>query len=273
MHRIDLFSICEKYNDLMAVYRLEDSVLDFELFWAMVEAIRALELLFSNDEIPIRLSSLEGRELQQGLNALTMEWQEHLNDTDEELRKRLGGHLGSIKWRAEKFFNAFEIELRDFHTYLLPDIGLFGINRLMEAGAVAFNPDTKLIIGSNVLMEVREAGRSLAFGLHTASGYHILRAAEMVIWRYMDHVGRPLSSLPKKSHNWGAYVKILRSATKANQKIVNHIYEIKEYHRNPIIHPEETLSENQAKSLLSVCETLIQSIADEMPGTITLPKP
>ena len=64
-------------------------------------------------------------------------------------------------------------------------------------------------------------------------------------------------------------MKILRAEPRSNPKIVNHIYEIKEYHRNPIMHPEETLDATQAEALMGVCRTLIQSIANELPDGLT----
>src|SRR5258708_11784859 len=83
--------------------------------------------------------------------------------------------------------------------------------------------------------DLQQAGKCIAFDIPTAAGFHIIRATEGVIRLYYRHV---VGTLPKpKMRNWGAYNKVLEQRG-ADKRITGFLDHIREYHRNPVLHPE-----------------------------------
>jgi len=103
------------------------------------------------------------------------------------------------------------------------------------------------------------AGRCIAFELPTAAGFHVARATETIILKLMDAAGMP----PLASRNWGAYVNVLKKSS-VDAKITEHIDQVRELHRNPLIHPEESLDMSEALVLWTVCIGLIGAMYREM---------
>ena len=86
----------------------------------------------------------------------------------------------------------------------------------------------------------QEAGKSLAFELPTAAGFHIFRATESVLRRYYDHVTS--GKVPPKVRSIAIYVRQLRIAKCAEEIILATLEQMAKLHRNPLIHPEVALT-------------------------------
>ncbi len=63
--------------------------------------------------------------------------------------------------------------------------------------------------------------------------------------------------------NWGAYIKNL-NASGADKKITGLLDHIRDNFRNPVFHPEETLSSEEAQVLLGVCTSAIVMMVNAM---------
>ena len=63
--------------------------------------------------------------------------------------------------------------------------------------------------------------------------------------------------------NWGAYIKNLRKCG-ADEKIVTILEQIKDMHRNPVIHPERRLDNDEALSLVGIVESAISAMVRDM---------
>jgi len=75
-----------------------------------------------------------------------------------------------------------------------------------------------------------------------------------MIRKYYSHA---VGTLPKvKMRNWGAYIKNLQKAG-ADTRVVGFLDHIKENYRNPVLHPEESLSPEDTQVLLGVCISAI----------------
>jgi hypothetical protein len=167
------------------------------------------------------------------------------------------------------FTQALQLELGRAPIFYVTPKGVYDTRRLINnADAIFAGYEDRL--PSETLRDAREAGRCFAFSLHTAAGFHIARATEAVIKRYMAAHGCPD---PKESQrNWGAYTRALTEKN-ANKTIVHHIDQIRELHRNPITHPEVTLTQSEANSLYSMCQSLIQAMVADMEQKKAVPDP
>jgi hypothetical protein len=115
-------------------------------------------------------------------------------------------------------------------------------------------------------VELDSAGRCLAFGLFTASGFHICRAVESVM---EDYYG-VLIGEAKQLHSWNEYIKRLQAAIDAgiepmpDRTTVRYLDNLRQSSRNPIMHPRVVLEEADAIGLFDLCRGVILRMAKEL---------
>jgi hypothetical protein len=154
------------------------------------------------------------------------------------------------------FHSAIQLELGRAPIFYVTPKGVYSTHRLVnEADSVFQGFEDR--IPKESLDDTREAGRCLAFGLPTAAGFHIARAIESVIRDYMGAYG---CTPPKPNQrNWGKYIDLLTAAN-AEPRIVHHLDQLRSLHRNPVTHPEQTLTMPEAQSLWSMGVSVIQAM-------------
>jgi len=122
-------------------------------------------------------------------------------------------------------------------------------------------------ITEDVKREIRESGKCLAFDCATASGFHIMRATELIIHKYYTHVCKPTSE--KRLDNWGAYIAKLDQVADAQVKeVVAILRQIKDQHRNLIMHPELVLSPDESFTLFEIAQGAIIAMVNALPVPI-----
>jgi hypothetical protein len=121
---------------------------------------------------------------------------------------------------------------------------------------------TKAKLSKEALDEIDESGKCLAFDRGTASAFHILRSLEIVTKDYIAKTGVPMP--PQNGCNWGEYIKVLRDNNKPNE-ISDLLQIIKDNYRNPIMHPEDSVSMDEALGLFNLCQSAIDVICSNIP--------
>lgn len=112
--------------------------------------------------------------------------------------------------------------------------------------------------------EVRQSGMCLAFDCATASAFHMMRATESVMHDYYIVCCKPTSK--QKLGNWGAYIKELAKLQDTEvQEVVALLQQIKDRHRNLIMHPEITLTPDEAFTLFEIGQSAIIAMANRLP--------
>jgi hypothetical protein len=101
-------------------------------------------------------------------------------------------------------------------------------------------------------------------------GFRIARATEAVIKQYMR--AYDCASEKDGQRNWGQYARALEKAG-ANKLIVHHIDQLRELHRNPISHPEATLTQSEAVALHAMCQSVILAMVGDMESKRANPDP
>jgi hypothetical protein len=155
----------------------------------------------------------------------------------------------SVSSEAKRFETILTAELSVSDSYFVSQKGLYSTIDLIERAEIIFPESIRQYLSSEAVNEVRQAGKCLAFELPTSAGFHILRAAEDVIREYYGELAGTLPQ--KKARNWGMYINGLRKHG-ANLKVIAALEQIKDMHRNPIIHPEVTLSMEEAITLFGM---------------------
>lgn len=135
-------------------------------------------------------------------------------------------------------------------------------------------PDSaKMKLRSEVVSEIRESGKCLAYNIPTASGFHILRGLELVMVDYYNAVIQPTPKITR-TKDWGKCINSLRKVSDpalenpsdpAVAKAVALLQQIKDSDRNLIMHPEVLLSLDEAIGLFKLCESTIIAMAAKLP--------
>jgi hypothetical protein len=147
-----------------------------------------------------------------------------------------------------------EHESREANVFAVADTGTHSTAKLIANADLNLPADVRLRLRTESIEDIKAAGRCLGFNTPTAAAFHILRAVEPLILQYRNAlVG---SALQPKSRNWGAYIQDLTKHG-ADVRIIAMIGHIKDFYRNPIMHPEETLTSDQALSLFHTCLSAI----------------
>jgi hypothetical protein len=168
------------------------------------------------------------------------------------------GAVHPIAQAANRFETILSAELSNSDTYWVSPKATHKTSMLMKS-ARALLPKSIIDAVPEAASDFDEAGRCWLFDTHTAVGFHLMRATDAVMRKYYKiAVGKE----PKpKFRNWGAYIKVLRTCPDADMRIVDFLDQIKEAYRNPILHPEQNLSAEDAQILFGVCVSAVSMMA------------
>lgn len=171
-------------------------------------------------------------------------------------------NLESLKDAIRKFETVLDEEISAAPIFCLERIGNLSTDSLLEGASKGYAPNVLKILPPNYLAEIDESGRCLGFERATASGYHILRAVELTIRRYLLLI--PGFVMPRLNRqNWGEFIDLLNK-NGASKPVIDTLHNIKVNYRNPLMHPEDTLELREAISLFCVCQGMIEILVNEI---------
>lgn len=234
-----------------------------DVWYACFQAKNWLEFLLNDHLTPLVTCRAAAAKL---INAMNPVIPELGNIDQEKLATELPTYTAwFIRQAAHEFEIVFAAELETTDTYYVSQKGIYSTNLLIEKAEQAFTAEVQAQFPPQMISDIRQAGKCLAFDLDTASGFHIVRAAEGVIYKY--YVAVTGTTPKRKDRNWGAYVRNLNRhlkndpSSKADPKLITLIDQVREHHRNPVIHPDITLTPDEAQSLFSICQAVIITFA------------
>lgn len=168
-----------------------------------------------------------------------------------------------------KFETLLLAELQSSALYLVSPKGAYDTTTLIETGSQAFPVDLQDKV-PNAIPDIKQATRCIAFELPTAAGFHLHRAHEAVLRVYWDNVTggerRP------KQNNMGDYLGQLEKLDKGKKAVRSHLQSIKDFHRNPLMHPDQSLENvDQALDLLAAIRSSIGYMLQEIPAQSVAP--
>ena len=147
-------------------------------------------------------------------------------------------------------------------AYLVSKKGIFDTEDLIEHAENYLLPDIRGGLPEQAKVDLREAGKCLAYELATACAFHLWRAVEMVMEAYyLRLTGKTLKHAGIAS-NWGAYIKALEKAG-ADAKVTVFLDHIRDKYRNPHTHPDVVLTTGEAQGLFGVAMSSIDQMVTE----------
>jgi hypothetical protein len=171
-------------------------------------------------------------------------------------------HMGyAVRKAAREFETVLRAELQSMDTYFISQKGSHKTRDLIENARIAIPESVRNDMTEQGQLDFDQGGKCLVFDIPTAAGFHLLRSTESVLRQYYKAV---TGKEPKSQmRNWGAYLKNLRAQGAADR--VTYILEhIRVTYRNPVQHPDENLTEEQAQVLFGVCVSAITLMISEI---------
>jgi hypothetical protein len=149
------------------------------------------------------------------------------------------------------------------NIYLVVKKRGFDTSDLINNGAVLFPPDIVTKV-PQALDDLNVATKCIAFELPTAAGFHLHRANESVLHAYYDavtnHANKP------SGRNIADYLKAMKDQNVGDDKVLSALKDLKNLHRNPLIHPEQSLdSTDEAIALLGSIHAAVVFMLKEIP--------
>ncbi|MEJ2120723.1 MAG: hypothetical protein P8Z76_08420 [Alphaproteobacteria bacterium] len=193
--------------------------------------------------------------------------------TDIDFSKETVGFEDSFRLRqaVERLENVISAELPQVAAYHPVAVGAYDVAKLVDEADTNLVGDIRGFIDERAQADYLAAGRCLAFGLSTASGFHVTRATEAVLQDYYQTLlGSDAKDDPEK-WNWSQYIQALREfakiksdSVKPKDTTLSHLDQLRKFERNPIIHPRAVLEAETAFVLFNNCTNAILAMAQEI---------
>lgn len=256
MNRINMYAFFALGKRLQSVVTMDEKNKTLDLTLDAMRADAMLRLLISGQlNIHLKATNEAASQVSKDLAILLQYY-----DKQKEGSLTFGVALHSARESIARFEHVLGAELPLAPVYSVPARGVFSTDLLLESADNVFG-DVRDKIPDEAREETKQAGRCLAFDLPTAAGFHIARATEVVMVKAMSIFGCPK---PQNSQrNWGQYIKALEDKG-ANTTVIHHLKQLKDLHRNPMIHPEVTLSSLEAQQLWALCTSAMIAIVADM---------
>ncbi len=166
---------------------------------------------------------------------------------------------------AIKFEVVLSEELQTLGAYHVTQKGIYSTPDLISNAEKTLPPSVLVKINDKIKAEIQESGKCLAFDTPTASGFHIIRATEGVLHQFYLTICKP-SPEPSSLENWGAYISELKKAGQTDvNEVIALLQQIKDQHRNLIMHPELVLTFDEAYALFEISKSAIIAMASKLP--------
>lgn len=162
-----------------------------------------------------------------------------------------------------EFEGAYITEMRNAAIYYIAPHSAFDIEELIENGHKLF-PKSLNDKVPEAFRDAKEGAKALAYHLWTASGYHFHRANEAVLRAYFDLVAVGVQRDPKWA--MGKLIEKMKEHKVGKKPILAALGNIIEFHRNPLIHPQDFIENaDEAVSLYTAIRSAVGYMLDELP--------
>lgn len=270
VHKINPYQIYQLGQAIQTLLSIPDSATISEAAFSLSLPKWTLERFVEEPEIHVPLSSEAAKSVllaiskcerhyfqSDGTPIPDKDWGEHIPSWE----------ISSVKQDISRFEHLIAAELAASATYHVSGVGIFVPEKLIENAHEHIPANIRSAVPENAILEIKSAGRALALDLPTAAGFHVLRGLECVMEEYYCYFA---GGEAKQFKSWGECLieldKLCKSgvAQKPSKKSIRHLRQIKDLDRNPLMHPEDILSINEAFTLFNMGLTTITSMVQEL---------
>ena len=255
MINISLPYIIDLTNKLENLKIIQEGARARDVFFVGVMAEFALEAFLTNSVFSpyMRTSYQLGDELLQALKRLAALDGEYVLTYTEQY---------SVNVKYEQYKIALLAELNTLPSYFITQQGGYDTHTLLNNAEALFPASLRTKV-PGAIFDIAEAAKCLAYEVGTAAGFHFFRATESVLRRYYDHVTNGQAA--PKVRSIRVYVKAMRKLGRGNPKVLQALDQMADLHRNPISHPEDVLTTEDAIAILGISRSAISAMLAELP--------
>lgn len=273
MERINLYEFYELGRRLQPLARLHGNVSLNQASGPLFGFRWQIETMRSASTVSLKMSRRAADDLHARINGLMEKYfytsdGENL-DTEKDWNTEMipEWEISSLTGVFQRFEHILAAELRESATYFVPSRGIFETSGLVDRAENHIPGELHKFVDDRAMKDFQAAGKCLAFGLSTASGFHMLRAVEVVLDGYYRKLA---GDGAKDCQSWYEYIEELRAMGKdetrptPDPKTIRNISQIKDLDRNPLMHPRVFLDETEALVLFNIGTNAIIGMAGEM---------
>jgi len=155
-------------------------------------------------------------------------------------------------------------EMATYPVFLVSRKDAFDTDQLIDRGSTLF-PRKLLDKVPETYNDALGAGKSLAFELATACGFHSFRVVESVVRRYWDIVTKKAKRPCPET--LGKFAGELEQKKLGDEKIIEAIKQMTKLHRNPLAHPDVFLTLEEAIGIVGMARSVIAPMLEELPDS------
>jgi hypothetical protein len=270
MIRVDPYFLYQVGAAIRPLITVKSSWTKAQLRGRLFAAEHWIDSLINNSVYKLPLSWSSGNSLLQTVRRLETEYKDLTDKKLEEAVGWLDSYL--VESEATTFQTVLAAELQMGMVYVVQPKGGYDLMQLTEYG-LAIYPKQLSEKVPEAIPDAKDAARCIAFDLPTAAAFHLHRLHELVLRRYYDTVTKGKERPEKR--NIGAYIDALKGAGFKDQKVFGALAGLKNFHRNPVLHPDDRLQDiEEAIALLGSINTVITYMLKAIsPGPLTLTPP
>lgn len=174
---------------------------------------------------------------------------------------RMEDRIG-LKVNGSQVVESLHAELENADTYYVTEVAGYNTQTLIEHGEKLLGETLLTSLSDDVKTDFCEATKALAFRLHTAVGFHVLRAVEAGILEYLDilKIARPTRPIER---NLGNYIALLRQGG-VDEKVLLPLELLRKEHRNELMHPDKTLEKDESLLLFEVSKGALMTLMTDV---------
>jgi hypothetical protein len=244
-----------------------------EVFFVLIE-LRTSAKNFVDEQDAFRLSKEDAKRLMETIDSVVSNYmfedkeggRRDFKDFSTALEPWM---LSSLSGLIESLTHVFQAECRDNETYFVERKLIYDTSALLHQASAKIHHSVRDLVSNDALSELDQAGRCLALESYTASGFHALRALEVVMASYYEAINRK----PGEFRSWFDYIKALeglvesrgdRKSAYPSPKVVAMLDRIRQLDRNPLMHPRDVLDEMSADTLFTISVATITEMAKDI---------
>jgi hypothetical protein len=263
MIRVNVYGFYNLGKQLSSLATINEPVDVGSLLLPLFAARLEVRVLMIQSYVPIKTARREAQNLINSISSIIPQ-EDFSGGINLDLARRLEpSEVLSLKNCLTRFETVLSEELAIANTYSVAARGIYNISDLIDNADMVLSTDLREILPDKAKYDLRQGGRCLAFDIPTAAAFHTLRAAEAVIKQYWESLEG--KKWPYRQRDWGRYIEHLEKAG-APPKITTALNQIREIHRNPLMHPEDSLDLDQAMSLFGMANGVISLMLQEVRG-------
>jgi hypothetical protein len=158
-----------------------------------------------------------------------------------------------------RFETIFKADLPRMTVFAAERKGIYQTEGLIDRAEEHFPAAIRKRLPKQAKTDLHFAGKCLAFDTPTACAFHMWRALEVVFGAYHVSITGKTFAEAGVNRNWFKYIQALEAAG-ADEKITGNLDHIRDHYRNPIMHPNENVTDDQAFSLFGAGMSLITQV-------------